>query len=107
MLGHKTAHPLGCVLLHLPGDVGVGVQREARAVVPQDAGDCLCIHSLLDRQRGKRVSQPVEGDVFDNPSLLQKVFVQSSEAVRAIEPTRHRGGEHHRIVGVFGVFLDQ
>ena len=64
LLGHEAAHPLGGILLHLSGDVGVGIQREARAVVVQDAGDCLGIYSLLDGQRDERVTQPVEGDVF-------------------------------------------
>ena len=34
-LGHEAAHPLGGLLLHLPSDVGVGVQGEACAVVAQ------------------------------------------------------------------------
>ena len=55
MLGHEAAHPLSGLLLHFPGDVGVGVQREARAVVAQDAGDRFSVHSLLDRQRGEGV----------------------------------------------------
>ena len=49
-LGHETSHSLCGILLHLPGHVGVGVQREARAVVTQDAGYRLGIYSLLDGQ---------------------------------------------------------
>ena len=74
LLGDEATHPLGGVPLHLPGDVGVGVQREACAVVAQDAGDCLGVHSLLDRQRGEGVSQPVEGDVFGDSCPFQKVL---------------------------------
>ena len=55
-LGHEAAHSLGRFLLHLPGDMGVGIQREARAVVSQDAGDCFGVYSLLDRQCGESVT---------------------------------------------------
>ena len=37
-LNHEVPHPLGRFLLHFVGHVGVGVQREARAVVAQNAG---------------------------------------------------------------------
>ena len=67
LLGDKAAHPLGGFFLHLPGDVGVGVQRETRAVVPQDAGDCLGIYPLLDRQRGEGVPLWHNKDNSDNP----------------------------------------
>ena len=107
LLGHETAQPPGRVLLHLPGDMGVGVQREACAVVAQDAGDRLGVHSLLDRQRGEGVPQPVEGDVFGDTCFLQQVFVQPPQTVRAVVSARHRGREHHRIVGMFGVFPNQ
>ena len=62
LLGDKAAHPLGSLLLHLPGDVGVGVQGETRAVVSQDAGNCFGIHSLLDRQRCESVAKIVEAE---------------------------------------------
>ena len=48
-LGHEATHPLGSVSLHFVGDVGVGVQREACAVVAQDAGDRLGVYPLLNR----------------------------------------------------------
>ena len=81
LLGHEAAHPLGGILLHLSSDVGVSIQREARTVVPQDAGDRFSVHSLLDRQRGKGVPQPVEGNVFGDSSLLQQIFVKPPNAV--------------------------
>ena len=107
LLGDEVAHPLGRVLLHLPGDVGVGIQRETCAVVPQDTGDCLGVHALLDRQRGEGMSQPVEGDVVGDSCLLQQGLVQSPQAVRAVELARHWGREHRRVVGMLGVFLNQ
>ena len=62
-LDHKAAHPL-CLLLHFVGDVGVGVQCEARRVAPQDVGYRLGIHPLLDRQGGEGVSQTGEGNMM-------------------------------------------
>ena len=49
-LGYEGAHPLGGILLHFIGHVGVGVQGEARAVVAQDAGHCFGIYTLLNGQ---------------------------------------------------------
>ena len=67
LLGHEAAHPLGGVLLHLPGDVGVDVQGKACAVVAQDAGDCLGVNSLLDRKRGEGVPLWHNKDKSENP----------------------------------------
>lgn len=54
-LGHEGAHPLGGVLLHFICHMGIGVKREARAVVAQDAGDGFCVYTLLDFQSRKGV----------------------------------------------------
>ena len=48
-LSHEGVHPLGGILLHLVGYVGVDVQGEACAVVTQDAGDGFGVYALLDR----------------------------------------------------------
>ena len=66
-LGDEISDLLCCLFLHLPGNVGVGVQREACAVVAQDAGDCLCIYPLLDRQRGEGVPLWHNKDKSENP----------------------------------------
>ena len=65
----ELPHPVGGILSHLLGNVGVGVQGEPRAVVAQDAGDRFDIHPLLDRQGGEGVPQPVEGDALGDPGL--------------------------------------
>ena len=106
-LGLEAAHPLCGLLLHFVGDMGVGVQGEARAVVPQDAGDRLGICALLDRQGGEGMTQAVEGDVFSDSRLPQQGFMQPPDTVRAVEFARYRGREHDRVARVFGVFLDQ
>ena len=49
----------------------------------------------------------MEGDVFCDPGFPEQVFVQPPDAVRAVELTCHRGGEHDGAGGVLAVFLDQ
>ena len=38
-LRHEIAHLFGCAFLHLPCDVGVGAEGEARVVVPEHTAD--------------------------------------------------------------------
>ena len=66
-LGHEGAHPLGGILLHLVGDVGVGVQGEARAVVAQDAGDSFGVYALLDGQGCEGMPLWHNKDKSENP----------------------------------------
>lgn len=49
-LRHKAAQFVCSFDLHLHGSVSVGIQSEARAVVPQHGGQGLYIHSVLERQ---------------------------------------------------------
>ena len=53
------------------------------------------------------VTKAVEGDVFSDSGLFQQGLVQPSDAVRSVEITCHRGGEHDGIAGMFAVFLDE
>ena len=106
-LGDEPSHPVGGFSPHIPSDVGVGVQSEARAVVAQDAGDRFGVHALLDCQGGVGASEPVEGDVFSDSGLFQQGLVQPSDTVRAVELTRHWGGEHDGVAGMFAVLLEQ
>ena len=52
-LCHETAHGLRRLVLHLPGGVGVGAEREARVVMAQHTGDRLDVHTVLQGQRGE------------------------------------------------------
>ena len=74
-LGYEAAHPLCGLPLHLPGDVGVGVQCEASAVVAQDAGYRFGVHSLLDRQRGERVPIEYNRDNTDKSSYINELRI--------------------------------
>ena len=68
-LGHEAAHPLGGVFLHLVCDMGVGVQREPRAVVAQDAGYCFGVYALLDGQGCERMPLWHNKDKSENPCV--------------------------------------
>ena len=56
-LCHEIAHLFGGAFLHLPCDVGVGSQREARVEVTEHTGYCLYVHAILERQGRECVSQ--------------------------------------------------
>ena len=56
-LFHKTAHSGGCLVLFLPGGVGVGAQGEPGVIVPQHGGHRLYVHTALERHRGKGMAQ--------------------------------------------------
>ena len=62
-LRHEAAHGFRCLILHLPGGVGVGAQGEARIVVAQHTGDGLDVHTVLEGQRGEGVPKFVEARV--------------------------------------------
>ncbi len=80
-LSYEVAHPLGRFLLHFVGDMGIGIQGEARRVVAQDAGDRLCVHALLDCQGCEGVPQAVKGDVFRDSGLVDLFLPQILEGV--------------------------
>ena len=48
---HKMAHFLRRFLLHLRGDVSVGVQRKPRGKMPKRVGQCFDVHAVLQRNR--------------------------------------------------------
>lgn len=43
--------------------MGVGVQREPRAEMPQRGGQGLHVHAVFQRQRGERVPEIVQPDM--------------------------------------------
>ena len=54
-LRYKAAHGFRCLILHLPGGVGVGAEGEARVEVAQHTGDRHDVHTVLEGQRGEGV----------------------------------------------------
>lgn len=72
---HKAADLLSRTSLHIVGDVRIGVQREARAVVAQHAGQGLHVHAAGDRHGGECVSQIVEAHVLLDACVFQQLPV--------------------------------
>ena len=69
----KSAYLLGRVLLHLGGDMSVGIQGERRAVMPQQARQGLHIHAVLQRQRRKGMPLRYNYDKPEKPRI-SRVF---------------------------------
>lgn len=64
---HEAADLLSRTSLHIVGDMRVGVQCEARAVVAQHAGQGLHIHTAGDRHRGECVPLRYNKDKREKP----------------------------------------
>lgn len=61
---NHISHGIRCFSHHIRRGVGVGAEGEARAVMPQGAGQGLHIHSVLQRQRCEGVPEIVEPDML-------------------------------------------
>lgn len=70
---HEAADLLSRASLHIVGDVRVGVQREARAVVAQHAGQCLHVHAAGDRYGGECMPLRYNYDKPEKPRI-SRVF---------------------------------
>lgn len=62
-LCHKVAHGGCCLILLLPGGVGVGAEGEPGIIVAQHGGHSFYIHAVLQSGGGKGVPQIVKADV--------------------------------------------
>ena len=58
-----------CLPLHPLGGVGIGVQREARAVVAQRIGESLHVHTVLQGERSERMPLCHNRDKSENHCL--------------------------------------
>ena len=47
-LCHAAAHSFCCLILNLPGGVGVGAEGEACIVVPQHTADSFDVYAVLE-----------------------------------------------------------
>ncbi len=79
---HEAADLLSRASLHIVGDMRVGVQSEARAVVPQHAGQGLHIHAAGDRHGGECVSEVVKAHVLLDACVFQQLPVDPRHGVR-------------------------
>ena len=105
-LCHEAAHFLRGLLLHLPCDVGVGAESEARVVVPEHTADGFDVHAILQCQGRECMSQIMKAYVLQS-CVFENFLVEVYHRIRVIHFSCSAGREHPRIVGVFGVFLLQ
>ena len=63
------------------GDVGVGVQRKARGVVPEHTADGLDVHAVLQGHGREGVTEIVESDA-GQPRAFQHSLQHMQHAVR-------------------------
>ena len=68
-LRHKIPHGFCSLILHLPGGVGVGSERESGIIVAQHTGDRFHVHSVLKRQGCEGVPLRYNKDKSENPLL--------------------------------------
>ena len=105
-LRHKIPHGFCSLILHLPGGVGVGSERESGIIVAQHTGDRFHVHSVLKRQGCEGVSEVVEANMLQ-PSILQNLLVELYHGIWMIHFACDRRGEHIRVIRVLVVFLNQ
>lgn len=72
---HKAADFLRRAPLHIVGDVRIGVQSEARAVVTQHAGQGLHIHAAGNRHGGECVPLRYNNDKQKKPLFSRGLSV--------------------------------
>ena len=82
-LRHEIAHLFGGAFLHLPRDVGVGSQREARVEVTEHTRYRFYVHAILECQRCECVSQVVKSQVFQS-RVLQNFLMDVDYRIRVV-----------------------
>ena len=94
---HEAADFLCRTSLHVVGDVRVGVQSEAGAVVAQHTGQGLHIHAAGDRHRGECVPLRYNYDKPEKPRRIKGFEVFSLVFSSFSKPKNHT--EISRIIG--------
>ena len=77
----SIAHRLGGFELGVGGDVGVGIQRETRGVVPEHTADGFHVHAVLQGHGCEGVAQVMKADAWQ-PSPFQHSLQHVQDAVR-------------------------
>ncbi len=70
-LRHKISHRLRCLILHLPGGVGVGAEGESGVVVTQHTADCFHVYPILECQGREGVPLWHNKDKPENPCVAR------------------------------------
>lgn len=71
--GEEIADFFRGILFHCRGDMAVSVQGKSRGVVPEETGEGLYIHTVLECHRRESVAQGVEADFFEASSFENPV----------------------------------
>lgn len=66
-LGHEGPHLLGCVVLGLPGGVGIGAEGKSSVVVAQHGGHRFHVHPILQGHGSEGVPIGYNKDKSENP----------------------------------------
>ena len=74
-LRHEIAHLFCCTFLHLPRDVGVGAEREARIEMAEHTRYSFYVHAILQRQGRKCVPLRYNNDKQKKPLFSRGLSV--------------------------------
>ena len=96
-LCHEIAHLFCCTFLHLPRDVGVGAEREARIEMAEHARYSFHIHAILQCQRCECVPLRYNYDKPEKPRRIKGFEVFSLVFSSFSKPKNHT--EISRIIG--------
>ena len=88
--GEEIPHRIRCLLLHGGGDVGVGVEGESGAVVPQHCRKGFYVYTVLQGQDRKCVPEVVEAYPFQS-CPFQYPLEHVQDAVRGHGAAEWRG----------------
>ena len=80
-LFHEAADLLSGSVLHLVGDMGVGIQCEACGVVTQHTGQGLHVHTALHGHSSEGMSEVVKSHAGINARSLQEQLVDAGHPV--------------------------
>ena len=95
-LRHEFAHLFGGTFLHLPRDVGIGSQREARVEVTEHTRYRFYVHAILECQRCECVSQVVKSQMFQS-CIFQNLLVDVDHRIGVVHFACFRGRKHPRV----------
>ena len=73
---HEAAHSGGCLVLFLPGGVGVGPQGEPGVEVAQHGGYCFHIHTVLQGRGSEGVTEIMKDTVFTSTPFCRAVVAK-------------------------------
>ena len=74
-MGEDAPHRLRCLELGVSGDMGVGVQRKARGVVPEHTADRFYVHAVLQGHRREGVPLRYNNDKQKKPLFSRGLSV--------------------------------